>query len=332
MTVVMMLLSCFKGSFSRTTLHATFFGTTQPSTRTGASALSTSSRLLSATNNNDEKRIVFLRHGCTYMNEYLGKPGCAYGSSHFTDKFPATADYQEKYQDTKLSPRGHKQASTLSNRLGHLSSQKDTTHVRSTLNLSIDNANFVQELDLVVVSPLTRALQTFQIGLKPHLSDTVPIIALPAASERVWLISDIGTSRSKLVKDYPYCDFEMAFQHQDGGALVEEWWFGLDDRETTKGLLAMPSGVNSLTYTEWRPKDQRQEYACPGEPDEQFNARMVKLYRFLRDRPELTIAVICHWGVIDWMLGVDFENCELRVVPFGDIRPEALMLSELEQS
>jgi broad specificity phosphatase PhoE len=313
---VVMLLPCFIGSFSRA-VHAAFVGPQQ------SSALCTSSQL-SATN--DDKRIVFIRHGCTFMNEYLGKPGCAYGSPNFTDKFPATAEYKDKYQDTKLSPRGHKQASTLSNRLGDLSQKK--TNVLSTLGLSIDNANFVQELELVVVSPLTRALQTFQIGLKPHLSENVPIIALPAASERAWLISDIGRPRSQLVKDYPYCDFEMAFDRD--GELVEEWWFGLDDRKT-KGL-AMPSGVTSLTYKEWRPNDQRQEYVCPGEPDEQFDARMIKLYSFLRDRPESTIAVVCHWGVIDWMLGVDFENCELRVVPFGDIQPKTLALSELEQT
>lgn len=274
----------------------------------------------------DEKRIVFIRHGCTYMNEFLGKPGSSYGSPSFTDIFPATTDYQNKYQDSKLSPLGVKQSMMLSMRLGDLA--QNNPSACANVEIATNDFTFLQDLELVVVSPLTRALQTYQIGVSSHVSKDVPVVVVPLASERGWLISDIGRPRSQLIEEYPTYDFESAFFHN--GELVEEWWFGLDDRKTIGR--AISSGVTSLTYTEWRPSESNQKYAFPGEPDVQFDARMNKFYTFLRDRPEMTIAVVCHWGVIDWMLGVDFDNCELKVVPFRDIHPKCLaVVARLDQ-
>lgn len=33
-------------------------------------------------------------------------------------------------------------------------------------------------------------------------------------------------------------------------------------------------------------------------------------------RKEQTIALVCHWGVIDFLIDEDFDNCEMRVVDF----------------
>lgn len=46
-----------------------------------------------------------------------------------------------------------------------------------------DDLNSLEELELLVVSPLTRALQTFKIGLGSHISKDIPGMALPLASE-----------------------------------------------------------------------------------------------------------------------------------------------------
>jgi hypothetical protein len=58
---------------------------------------------------------------------------------------------------------------------------------------------------------------------------------------------------------------------------------------------------------------------------------MTNLYRWLEQRPEQNIAVVSHWGVMDWLLGQDFDNCELRVVPFEDIQPSALAMEYSEE-
>jgi broad specificity phosphatase PhoE len=45
------------------------------------------------------------------------------------------------------------------------------------------------------------------------------------------------------------------------------------------------------------------------------------LYEWLRERPERKVAVVCHWGVIKWMLGADFGNCQWREVGLDDLTP-----------
>jgi len=47
------------------------------------------------------KRIVLIRHGCTYMNEYLSQEGCRWGDAGFTDHFEEP-DRTEMYQDSRL--------------------------------------------------------------------------------------------------------------------------------------------------------------------------------------------------------------------------------------
>ena len=220
-----------------------------------------------------DKKIVFVRHGCTYMNEHLGR-SLSFGAPKFTDIF----DDKERdayYMDSPLSPRGVRQAQNL---------------------LAKSRPSFVDDCELVVTSPLTRALQTFEIGLKHHFTDSIPVVAVPHAAERLYLVSDIGKKRSYLESKYSYVDFKTCFN--DHG---EEWWY-------------TPLGGTSTGYTEWRPTGQGQRYACPGEPYQDFNERMAKLVSWLDEREEQKIVVVCHHGVIDWMLGLDFDNCQWREV------------------
>lgn len=265
--------------------------------------ISTSSSVSSSDGTRDTKgkRIVFIRHGCTYMNEYLSKQGCHFGDPQFTDIFSSPKEYQ-KYRDTPLSPRGILQANSLARRLG----ERHNEH-----------AKLLDQLELVVVSPLTRALQTFELGLLPSLkagdrSDNIPtILALPHAAERVYLISDIGKPRSELKTQFTMVDFDSGFERKQA---EDSWWFTKEHYERSTGK----------PYIEWRPNTAGQQYACPGEPEDVFEQRMLRLYQWLEARPESTIAVVSHWGVIRWMLNVDFRNCEMRVVPFDQVRPRSL--------
>jgi broad specificity phosphatase PhoE len=264
------------------------------------------------------------------MNEYLSKPGCQWGDAGFTDVFPP--DVRDAYyRDTPLSPLGIQQAERLSRRLGNLVGQR-SAGADVDMNLSLQDQNILNDLELIAVSPLTRALQTLELGLIPHVlhkknplnaspqkikddgsllpmdenntneKGTMPkVVALPLASERVYLISDAGNSPATLAKQFPYVDFESEMMVRN----KEEWWF---------------TPENEDNYVEWRPIGQGQRYASYGEPDGEFQGRMTKLYDWLDARPESTIALICHWGVINWLLGHDFENCEMKVVSFDALR------------
>jgi broad specificity phosphatase PhoE len=182
----------------------------------------------------------------------------------------------------------------------------------STVNDNNKDVSFLKELDLVVVSPLTRALETFEISLYEHVKDNnIPIVALPLAAERVYLISDVGKPTSELRIRFPFVDFDSAFDEHPG----------MRGREDSCHFTA--SRAIAENYVEWRPHGEGQVYACLGEPQEVFDNRMIELYHWLRSRDEKCIALVCHAGVIEWMTQEIFANCELRVVSFDSLTPRA---------
>jgi broad specificity phosphatase PhoE len=55
--------------------------------------------------------------------------------------------------------------------------------------------------------------------------------------------------------------------------------------------------------------------AVAEEPDDVFAARMAAALAWLEARPEASIAVVAHWGVLFSLTGgVNFDNCEVRSV------------------
>jgi broad specificity phosphatase PhoE len=248
------------------------------------------------------KRIVWIRHGSTYMNELIGGGGTSYGQPGFTDVFEED-DKIHQYRDSPLSPVGVQQALDLREKLS-TSSDIPTT-----------DFSLIQELELVVVSPLTRALQTMELALYDHVKEQqrdIPIVALPLAAERVYLISDHGKSRTTLQQNYPFVDFDTHFV----GSSVEgndPWYF-------------IPTAEQEQSYVEWRPNGQGQVYACLGEPQDVFDRRMSQLYHWLQSREEQCIVVVCHAGVIEWMTsGEILANCEVRIQAFDELQPRTLL-------
>ena len=266
------------------------------------------------------KRIVLIRHGCTYMNEYLSKEGTRWGDPHFTDIFDDPADIA-LYRDSTLSPRGIRQAQKLCSRLAK--EKSDANDAADSNSNSI--TNIIEEIELIACSPLTRALQTMEIALYPNIwPGRVPITALPQASERVYLISDWGTNKEELKKQYPIVDFDSDMES-------DVWWFTSDEVNNITTSTPTMLAASTTTYNEeWRPQDQYQMYATPGEREVTFNNRMIQLYDWLHARNESTIALICHWGVIDWLTGEDYDNCEIQVVDFNSLRRTGFMLSDAE--
>lgn len=248
------------------------------------------------------KRIAFIRHGRTYMNDYIN--GIHYGQPGFTDVFPDTQENKDKYYDSPLGPTGEDQVQLLDNRLKRLSIGDPTAAIE--LSLSSKHESFLEELDLIVTSPLTRALQTTEKGLYPCVrSRDIPVVAVPHAAERIFLVADLGKTRRQLKLEYPYVDLDSGFPSDVG---EEAFWH------------YVPSKEEDENYVEWRPSGEGQVYACLGEPEHRFEERMGRLVEWLESRPETTIAVVCHAGVILWFLGEVIDNCNLRVVDFDDLR------------
>jgi broad specificity phosphatase PhoE len=223
------------------------------------------------------------------MNEYLGK-GVPFGAPGFSDVFDEHTE-QRYYRDSPLSELGRAQAKALGG----------------------TKPRFLKDCELIVTSPLTRALQTLEGGVwapmrELGLDRTTPILALPDAAERLYLISDVGRPVRDLSKEFEYVDFASGFVDHSPSS----WWYR---------PASTRSGDNIQRDDEWRPVGQGQRYACPGEPEPAFNARMEKLFEWIWDWPERKIAVVCHWGVIKWMLGTDFGNCQWREVGLADLMP-----------
>lgn len=248
------------------------------------------------TKQQQQKRIIWIRHGQTYMNELIGGGGVAYGQPGFTDVF--ADDELPKYKDSPLSPKGVQQALELKQRLKALNGSDEVA------SLSL------QEIQLVAVSPLTRALQTLELGLQDHLQALdIPVVALPYATERVYLISDHGKPRAELQLQYPWVDFDMHFRQKKAD---DPWHF-------------VPTLGQEAAYKEWRPHGQGQVYACLGEPQDVFDRRMSQLYHWLGTQDAECIAVVCHAGVIEWMTSGDIlANCEILVKKFCDLKPRTL--------
>jgi broad specificity phosphatase PhoE len=286
----------------------------------------------------EEKKLLLIRHGCSYMNEHIGGAGgIAFGGPNFTDIFDPQ-DCEQYYRDSPLSPKGHEQAKELHSVIATmmlLSSPRQQQQQHTTNDNDEhqhqQHSSILQELELVVVSPLTRALETMQLSLLPHLqvgessllaaSNNIPVIALPLASERLYLVSDVGRPVSQLEKKYGHVvDFESGMPL--GLAKDDPWWWQ---------ALQVPAADDLLleqNYKEWRPVGQGQSYSCAGEPFEAFHERMLQLCQWLLQRPETNIAIVGHFGVFEWLLKeedgpneeeVKFGNCEMRSVSLQGI-------------
>ncbi|PNW86442.1 hypothetical protein CHLRE_02g086500v5 [Chlamydomonas reinhardtii] len=195
------------------------------------------------------KTLHLMRHGTTEMNEYLSM--YRYDAENFSDPM---------LYDTVLSPRG---------RAGAQAAAKTAARLQP-------------EPELLVVSPLTRALQTAQLAFLPHYQG--PILVEPLARERVWHASDIGSGRDKLQATFP----EGRYDFSD---LPDVWWYTVD-----------PSNPRAVGL----------------EPEDVFKERVMQFKRWLGSRPEETIAVVAHWGLLYELTsdgdsrGAEFENCQLR--------------------
>ena len=223
-------------------------------------SMPTTSSTLGSSTKTITKEIILIRHGTTEMNEVLhANP---WGSKSFVDA---------ALWDTRLSRQGIEDAKLLNKRV-----------------LSKDSVvGDFKRVELLICSPLTRALQTAEIGLAGDdvFNKDIKRIVHPLARERLYLSSDVGRPKLELQRDYSNWNYDCLEDN--------EWWY---------------VHPKDKKYVEWRP---RGTYPCEGEVEDYFRDRIIKLRQFLNERPEKVIAVVCHWGVCRALTGRSLENCEV---------------------
>jgi broad specificity phosphatase PhoE len=125
--------------------------------------------------------------------------------------------------------------------------------------------------ELVVVSPLTRAIET-AVGL--FGGGKAPILVEPLAREWACSSCDVGRSPRALAQAFP----QLTFDH-----LEDPWWH------------VGASDANGI----------------PMEPEESVLARVAVFRAWLAARPERTITVVSHGGFLFRLSGSSFANCAL---------------------
>jgi broad specificity phosphatase PhoE len=174
-----------------------------------------------------------------------------HGESTFNALFAQTR-VDPLHFDARLSERGHAQVREARALVGAL------------------------RVQLVVTSPLTRAIQTAR-GLFGHDS---PMRVEAMHAERVEDSCDVGRTPDELAREFP----GLAFDH-----LPPRWWYH-----------APPHDENGI----------------PNEPLEHFHVRVETFRTWLRDQPQLSIAVVGHGVFLRQLLNRPFANCELVSVAF----------------
>jgi broad specificity phosphatase PhoE len=126
-------------------------------------------------------------------------------------------------------------------------------------------------VDLVVASPLTRALET-ALGL--FIDTPVPIIVSSIHRERLGNSCDVGRPPSVLLQEFP----TLKFDH-----LENTWWYNGN-------------------------KDDR---GVPVEPDHLFMRRVKEFSHWVKYLPEQSVAIVGHGTFFHRLTGRHLDNCEI---------------------
>ena len=127
--------------------------------------------------------------------------------------------------------------------------------------------------ELVVTSPLTRAIQTSAILFGEHPAE--PRVLVEVLHRECQESScDVGRAASEIAREFP---------HLDVGHLPEVWWHAEE-------------GCAVGAY--------------PVEPRHLFDRRVAEFREWLRRRPERTIAVVGHGTFFFHLTGIWLDNCE----------------------
>ena len=221
----------------------------------------------------DAIRLLLVRHGRTFMNEHPSQPGKA-----------AVGFVDPGLWDTRLTPTGEAQARELNAQL----------RVRQSAG--------EPGIDLLLASPLRRALATAEIGFDGVACASQRVE--PLAAERCYLSSDVGSPLAEL-----QAAFAPEWRLSSSDTLKEDWWFQGDGA------------------AEWRAPGT---YLHPGEDGPTFYARMARLIVTLRaceaevGEHGVTALVVTHA-----LTGRSFANCEWADMALSEVPDAPFMCPDL---
>ena len=135
-------------------------------------------------------------------------------------------------------------------------------------------------IELVVSSPLTRAIQTALLAFGE--TSGVPVVVEALLRERLEASCDVGRPADALAADFP----ALAFDH-----LPDPWWHW--DGGSDKRAIAL-------------------------EPDHIFSSRVDAFRAWLDQRPESILAVVGHGAFLRALTGEGFGNGQLRTACLDD--------------
>ena len=128
--------------------------------------------------------------------------------------------------------------------------------------------------DLMLCSPLTRALQTFSLVFPTPISNT---IILPLIREHLDHSCDVGRQPSILQKEFPSFNFNE----------VKKFW--------------------------WNNNIPIDEKAINWESIEDLDKRVKKFKNWINNRPEKNIALVSHGTFISRIIHFFLDNCEFEI-------------------
>ena len=170
-----------------------------------------------------------------------------HGQSTFNAHFEATGT-DPGHVDARLTETGHRQAAEARAKIAA-----------------------VPRPDLVISTPLTRALQT-TLGI--FGGSGIPVEVTCQHREHLESFCDIGRTPAELAAEFP----GLAFDHLD-----DPWWHN-------------------------GPVDHR---GLPVEPHAAFTGRVQSFAQWLAEHPAATVAVIGHGTFFRHLTGRGFANCEI---------------------
>ena len=205
------------------------------------------------------KDVYFVRHAEGIHNR----------DSREVPNFGTTLSLTEAYRDSPLTFTGMKQCDKLAEEVSALKVPPE----------------------IVIVSPLQRAIHTAQLGFRYNPTTPPPFLATELARERISVHTcDWRRPKSVIEKDFPFVDMSLIESEEDDMWLSKE-----------------------MTPAEYDSDDCR--------------ARAAKLLHWLLDRPETTLAVVAHWVFYTHLFGLfsggsdggaalreKFGNAEMRRV------------------
>ena len=127
------------------------------------------------------------------------------------------------------------------------------------------------QVDLIVVSPLTRAIET-AVGMFSGAATSMIVFDL--LREQLGNSCDVGRSPTELAAEFPMLDFD----HLD-----DPWWHNGE-------------------------KDHR---GVPAEPTEHVDRRVAEFSKWISERPESSIAAVGHGEFFRRLTGTYLKNCEV---------------------